>query len=137
MQKLPTFNSQNHEFTYFTVMAVKNASAIQAIENRLNIMTEAVNELIDRLTDKDSNIDLEAFKSIFLSELAALLDQDNEFEFSNRLIDLLRTERASLTDSFGLLDLQFQALTERVSKIESALGYVKVEQTESPTSLNH
>jgi hypothetical protein len=53
MKKLPTFNSENHEFTYFAVIAMKNASAVQAMENRLNVMAEAINELID----KESNVD--------------------------------------------------------------------------------
>ena len=129
MQKLPIFDSAKHEFTYFATIAMKNAMAVQAIENRLNIMTEAVNELIDRLTDKGSNVDLEAFKTTFLSELATLLNQDSEFEFSNSLFDLLGDERANLKDSFKLLELQFQVLAERVSKIESVVKPEKFERS--------
>jgi hypothetical protein len=98
MKKLPTFNSENHEFTYFAVMAVKNANAVQAMENRLNIMAEAINELID----KDSSVDLESFKATFLKELATLLNQKTEFEFSNSLFDLLGTERADLKTALFL-----------------------------------
>ena len=130
MQKLPTFDSAKHEFTYFATIAMKNAMAIQAIENRLNVITEAVNELIDRLADKGSSVDLEAFKETFLSELATLLDQNSEFEFSNSLFDLLGTERADLRDSFKLLELQFQTLAEKVSKIELV---VEPERFEKPS----
>ena len=130
MQKLPTFDSAKHEFTYFATIAMKNAMAIQAIENRLNIMTEAINKLIDRLADKGSSVDLEAFKETFLSELATLLDQNSEFEFSNSLFDLLGTERADLRDSFKLLELQFQTLAEKVSKIELV---VEPERFEKPS----
>ncbi len=117
MDKLPTFNSENHEFTYFVVMAVKNASAVQAMENRLNVITEAINELID----KDSSINLESFKATFLNELATLLNQKTEFDFSNSLFDLLGAERTELKDNFSSLEAQIQTLTERVSKLESAL----------------
>ena len=120
MKKLPTFDVTQHEFTYFATIAMKNAMAIQTIANRLNVMTEAINELID---DDNSSIDLEAFKATFLKELATLLEQDTEFEFSNSLFDLLGTERANLVDSIKLLELQFQELTKRVSKIESTLGH--------------
>lgn len=132
MKKLPTFNSENHEFTYFTVMAVKNANAVQAMENRLNIMAEAINELID----KDSSVDLETFKPTFLKELATLLNQKTEFEFSNSLFDLLGTERADLKTSFTSLELKLQQLTERVSKIESALGHEKIEKTVKPNTFD-
>ena len=132
MQKLPTFNSAKHEFTYFATITMKNAMAVQAIENRLNVMAEAVNELIDKLADKDSNVDLEVFKTTFLSELATLLDQESEFEFSNSLFDLLGTEKTDLKESFKLLEVQFQALIQRVSKIESAFGHEKVEEREKP-----
>jgi len=123
MQKLPTFDSAKYEFTYFATIAMKNVMAVQAIENRLNLMAEVINELIGRLANKDSSVDLETFKVTFLKELATLLDQDSEFEFSNSLFDLLGAERADLRDSF-------QALAKRVSKIESALGHEKVEEGE-------
>jgi predicted nucleic acid-binding Zn-ribbon protein len=100
---------------------MKNAMAIQAMENRLNVMAEAINSLIDL----NPNIDLEAFKATFLKELAALLDQDSEFEFSNSLFDLLGTERTDLQNSFSSLEWQIQVLAEKVSKIESALGHEK------------
>ena len=132
MEKLPTFDSAKHEFTYFATMTMKNAMAVQALENRLNVMTEAINKLIDR----DSNIDLVAFKASFLGELATLLDQEDEFEFSNSLFDLLGTERADLKDSFKLLEVQFQALAQRVSKIESALGHEKVEEGETSNTFD-
>lgn len=132
MQKLPIFDIAKHEFTYFATVTMKNAMAIQAIENRLNIMTEAVNELIDRLIDKDSNVDLETFKATFLKELATLLNQNSEFEFSNSLFDLLGTERTDLKDSIKLLELQFQVLAEKLSKIESVLGHEKVVEGEKP-----
>ena len=129
MQKLPTFDSAKHEFTYFATITMKNAMAVQAMENRLNIIAEAINELIDR----DSSVDLDAFKATFLKELATLLGQKSEFEFSNSLFDLLGTERTDLKDSFKLLELQFQALAEKVSKIESALGQEKIsEEGEKP-----
>ena len=125
MEKLPTFNTAKYEFGYFATIAMKNAMAVQAIENRLNVMTEAINKLIDR----DSNIDLVAFKVSFLGELATLLDQENEFEFSNSLFDLLGTERTDLKECFKLLETQFQVLAQRVSRIESALGHEKVEES--------
>ena len=128
MQKLPTFDIAKHEFTYFATLTMKNAMAIQAIENRLNIIVERINELID----KDSSVDLESFKTTFLKELATLLNQNSEFEFSNSLFDLLGTERTDLKESFRLLELQFQVLAEKVSKIESALGYEKVVEGEKP-----
>ena len=124
MQKLPTFDSAKHEFTYFATIAMKNAIAIQAIENRLNVMAEAINELIDR----DSSADLESFKTTFLKELATLLNQKNEFEFSNSLFDLLGTERTDLKNSVNSLELQLQALAEKVSKTESALGHEKISE---------
>ena len=126
MQKLPTFDAAKHEFTYFATITMKNAMAIQAIENRLNVMTEVINSLID----ENSNVNLESFKETFLKELTTLLDQDTEFEFSNSSFDLLGTERTNLNDNFKLLELQFQELTERISKIESALGHTKIEKTE-------
>jgi hypothetical protein len=132
MKKLPTFDSAKHEFTYFATITMKNAMAVQAIENRLNVMTEAINELID----KNSNVDLEAFKATFLKELATMLNQESEFEFSNSLFDLLGTERANLKDSFRLLELQLQAIAEKVSKIESALDYEKVKQPEKPNTFD-
>lgn len=116
MQKLPTFDSAKHEFTYFATLTMKNAMAVQAMENYLNIIAERINELIDR----DSSVDLETFKATFLNELATLLNQNSEFEFSNSLFDLLGTERTNLKESFKLLELQFQELAEKVSKIESA-----------------
>ncbi|MEG4289960.1 hypothetical protein Q5692_23900 [Microcoleus sp. C2C3] len=128
MQKLPTFNSAKHEFTYFATMTMKNAMAVQAMENRLNVMAEAINALIDR----DSSVDLETFKATFLKELATLLDQESEFEFSNSLFDLLGTERTDLKDSIRLLELQLQTLAERVSKIESALGHEKISEGDKP-----
>jgi hypothetical protein len=124
MDKLPTFDSAKHEFTYFAILTMKNAMAIQAIENRLNIVAEKINELID----KDSSIDLVAFKETFLNQLATLLNQESEFDFSNSLFDLLGTERTDLRDSLKLLEVQFQALVERVSKIESALGHEKIKE---------
>ena len=132
MQKLPTFNSENHEFTYFVVLAVKNANAIQAMENRLNIMTEAINSLID----KDSSIDLESFKATFLKELATLLGQKSEFEFSDSLFNLLGAERTELKDSFRELKLQLQTLTEKVSKMELALGHKKIEGGEKSNTFD-
>ena len=128
MQKLPVFAVTQHEFTYFATMTMKNAASVQAIENRINVMTEAINELIDR----DSSVDLEAFKATFLKELAILLNPKNEFEFSNSLFDLLGTERTDLKECFKLLEVQFLALTERVSKIESALGQEKVTEGDKP-----
>jgi hypothetical protein len=128
MKKLPLFDSAKHEFTYFATIAMKNAMAIQAMENRLNIITEAINELIDKIPT--SGVDLESFKANFLKELATLLDQESEFEFSNSLFDLLGAERSELKDSFSSLELQLQVLAEKVSKIESALGHEKVEETE-------
>jgi hypothetical protein len=124
MKKLATFDSAKHEFTYFAIITMKNTMALQAIENRLNVIAEAINELID----ESPNIDLETFKATFLKELAALLDQNDEFEFSNSLFDLLGTERANLKDSFSSLELQLQVLAEKVSKIESALGHEKNEK---------
>ena len=132
MQKLLTFDSAKHEFTYFATVTMKNAMAVQAIENRLNVMTEAINELIDRLTDKNPSVDLEVFKATFLKELATLLDQKSEFEFSNSLFDLLGAERTDLKNSFKLLEQRFQTLAERVSRIESALGHEKIEKGEKP-----
>ncbi|MEG4362716.1 hypothetical protein QUB09_13005 [Microcoleus sp. C2C6] len=102
--------------------------AVQAMENRLNVMAEAINALIDR----DSSVDLETFKATFLKELATLLDQESEFEFSNSLFDLLGTERTDLKDSIRLLELQLQTLAERVSKIESALGHEKISEGDKP-----
>ncbi len=128
MQKLSTFDSAKHEFTYFATVTMKNVMAVQAMENRLNVMTEAINQLIDR----DSSVDLETFKVIFLKELATLLNQNSEFEFSNSLFDLLGAERADLKDSFKLLELQFQVLAEKLSKIESALGHEKIEKDDKP-----
>ena len=125
MQKLPTFDSAKHEFTYFVIMAMKNAMAIQAIENRLNVMAETINLLID----KNPNVDLEGFKATFLKELATLLNQHSEFEFADSLFDLLGAERTDLKNRFNSLELQLQALIEKVSKIESTLGYEKVEDS--------
>lgn len=119
MQKLPIFQMAKHEFTYFATIAMKNAMAVQAIENRLNIMSEAINTLIDR----DSSIDLEAFKTSFLNELEGLLQKDT----GDTLVGDL-----NLQDRFNLLELQFEALAERVSKIESALGHEKVVEGEKP-----
>ena len=119
MQKLPIFQMAKHEFTYFATIAMKNAMAVQAIENRLNIMSEATNTLIDR----DSSIDLEAFKTSFLNELEGLLQKDT----GDTLVGDL-----NLQDRFNLLELQFEALAERVSKIESALGHEKVVEGEKP-----
>jgi len=132
MQKLPLFDSAKHEFTYFATITMKNAMAIQAMENRLNVMTEAINLLID----ENSSVDLESFKATFLKELATLLDQDSEFEFSNSLFDLLGTERTDLKDSFSSLELQLQVLAEKVSKIESALDHEKVEETEKSNTFD-
>jgi hypothetical protein len=126
MQKLATFDSAKHEFTYFALVTMKNAMAIQAIENRLNCMTEAINLLID----ESSNIDLEAFKATFLKELATLLNQHGEFEFSNSLFDLLGTERADLKNNFSSLELQFQSLAEKMAKIESVLSHSENEKTD-------
>src|SRR4028119_1258324 len=119
MRKLPLFDSAKHEFTYFAVMTMKNAMAIQAIENRLNVMAEAINELID----KDPGVDLESFKATFLKELATLLGQQTEFEFSNSLFDLLGTERTDLKNCLNSLQIQVQAIIEKVSKLESALSH--------------
>jgi hypothetical protein len=126
MEKLPTLNSSNHEFTCFAVLTMKNTVAIQAIESHLNIMAEKINELIDR----GSGIDLEDFKATFLNELATLLNQKTEFEFSNSLFDLLGTERTDLKECVKLLDVESRMLDKRISKIESALGHEKVEEGE-------
>ena len=126
MKKLPTFDSAKQEFTYFAIMAMKNAMAIQAIENRLNVMAETINSLID----ENSNVDLESFKAIFLKELATLLNQKSEFEFSNSLFDLLGAERTELKNNCISLEVQVQALAEKVSKIESELNYEKIEKTD-------
>jgi hypothetical protein len=134
MQKLPLFDSAKHEFTYFATIAMKNAMAIQAMENRLNIITEAINELIDKIPT--SGVDLESFKATFLKELATLLDQESEFEFSNSLFDLLGAERSELKDSLSSLELQLQVLAEKVSKIESALDHEKVEETEKSNTFD-
>lgn len=120
MEKLPTFDSEKHEFTCFALMTMKNAMAIQAFENRISIMAERINELIDR-----DSVDLETFKETFLEELATLLNQKSEFEFSNSLFDLLGTERTDLKECFRLLETEVQVLAEKVSKIESALGHEK------------
>jgi hypothetical protein len=61
MQKLPLFDSAKHEFTYFATITMKNAMAIQAMENRLNVMTEAINLLID----ENSSVDLREFQGDF------------------------------------------------------------------------
>jgi len=132
MQKLPTFDSAKHEFTYFAVITMKNTIALQAIENRLNIMTEAINELID----KSPSVDLETFKETFLKELAELLDKKSEFEFSNSLFDLLGTERANLKDSVSSLELQVQKLTEKVSDLQSQLNRKEEVETETPNRLD-
>jgi hypothetical protein len=132
MQKLPTFDSAKHEFTYFAILTMKNAMAVQAIENHLNVVTETINELIDT----NPSVDLETFKATFLKELATLLNQKSEFEFSNSLFDLLGTERADLKTSFTSLELKFQQLTERVSKIESALSHEKIEETEKSNTFD-
>ena len=132
MQKLPTFDSAKHEFTYFAILAMKNAMATQAIENRLNVMTETINSLIDR----NPSVDLETFKTTFLKELATLLDQDNEFEFSNSLFDLLGAERIELKNSVSSLELQIQVLTEKVSKIESALSHEKIEEAKKSNTFD-
>lgn len=132
MKKLPLFDSEKHEFTYFATIAIKNAMAIQAMENRLNVMAEVINELIDR----EPNINLETFKGNFLKELAELLDQDSEFEFSNNLHDLLRTERTELTAENAILKLQLEALAARVSALETALGYEKPHETEKPNTFD-
>lgn len=127
MQKLPTFDSAKHEFTYFATVTMKNAMAIQAIENCLNVVAERINELIDR----DSSVDLESFKATFLKELATLLNQSDEFEFSDSLFELLGAERTDLKNNFNSLELQLQTLAERVSKIESALGHGKISEPEN------
>jgi hypothetical protein len=132
MQKLPTFDSEKYEFTCLVTATMKNKIAIQAIESCLNVVIETINELIDR----DSSVDLEAFKETLLKELATLLNQKSEFEFSNSLFDLLGTERANLKDSFSSLEFQLQALTERVSKVESVLGYEKVEEGEKSNTFD-
>jgi hypothetical protein len=136
MQKLPLFDSAKHEFTYFATITMKNAMVIQAVENRLNVVTEVINELIDKVSssDEDSSIDLESFKATFLEELATLLNQNSEFEFSNSLFDLLGTERTELRNNFTSLELQIKVLAEKVSKIESAFGHEKVEETEKPNT---
>ena len=132
MEKLSTFDSTKYEFTYFATMTMKNTMAIQAIENHLNVMTEAINELIDQ----NPNVDLESFKATFLKELATLLDQDSEFEFSNSLFDLLGAERTELKNSFSSLELQFQMLAEKVSKIESALSHEKIEEAKKSNTFD-
>lgn len=106
--------------------------AIQAIENRLNVMTEAINSLID----ENPSVDLESFKATFLKELATLLNQNSEFQFSNSLFDLLGTERTDLKECFKLLESQFQALTERISKLESILGREKFEETKKSNTFD-
>ena len=114
MQKLPTFNSAKHEFIYFATIAIKTASRVEAIENRLNIVTERVNELIDR----DPDIDLGAFKANFLSELETLLVQDPECTPEVHSLDI--------QDKLNLLELQFEVLTRKVVKIESTLDRNKM-----------
>jgi hypothetical protein len=104
MQKLPTFDSAQHEFAYFTTITMRNAMIVQALENRLNIMAERINELIDVT---NSGVNSEGFKETFLKELAALLNQNTEFEFSNSLFDLLGTERTDLKECFNSLESQF------------------------------
>lgn len=123
MQKLPAFDSAKYELNCLGTMTAKNIAAIQSIEACLNVVIEAINELID----KDPSIDLKLFKDTLLKELATLLNQNSEFEFSNSLFDLLGTERTDLKNCFSSLELQVQALTERVSRIESelALGHEK------------
>ncbi|NQE35219.1 hypothetical protein [Microcoleus asticus] len=121
MQKLPTFDSAKHEFTYFAVIAMKSAMAVEALENRLNIISEAINELIDR----DSTVDLEAFKASFLTQLTELLDQNSEPE------DFVNSPQTDATDSgdrLRLLELQYELIAQRVAKIEAALGHEKVEE---------
>jgi hypothetical protein len=130
MEKLPTFDVAQHEFTYFATITLKNATAVHVIGNHLNVVTEAINELIDN----NSSVDLEAFKATFLKELATLLDQNTEFEFSNSLFDLLGAERTDLKESFKLLELQFQVLAEKVSNIESVIGYEKLKENENSVS---
>jgi len=125
MQKLPTFDSAKYEFTYFATMTMKNAMAIQAIENRLNVMAEAINSLID----ENSSVDLESFKATFLKELATLLDQKSELEFSDSLFDLLGTERTELRNTVSSLEVQLQVLTEKVLHMETALGHKKIEES--------
>jgi hypothetical protein len=132
MERLPTFDSAKYESTYFAILATKNAMTIQAIESHLSAVIEAVNSLID----KDSSIDLENFKATFLKELAILLNQKTEFDFSNSLFDLLGTERTELRNNCISLEKQVQVLTERVSKIESALGHEKIEETEKSKVLD-
>jgi hypothetical protein len=133
MEKLSTFNVRDYEFGHFATIAIKNAMAIQTIESRLNIMTEAINQLID----DDSSIDMEAFKASFLKELATLLNQNTEFEFSNSLFNLLGIERTELSEKTKLLEIQFQLLIEKISEIESILGQEKIEEDKkSNTSEN-
>jgi|GEM_PF-5090281 len=132
MEKLSTFDSAKHEFTYFALMTTKNAMAIQACENRLNIVAERINELIDR----DSSVDGETFKETFLKELATLLNQTSEFEFSRSLFDLLGAERTDLKDNFKSLEQRFQMLAKKVSKIESALGHEEIEEGQKPNTFN-
>jgi hypothetical protein len=132
MEKLPIFEIAKYEFTHFALTTLKNEMAIHAIEYRLNVITEAINSLID----KDSSVDLDTFKTTFLKELAELLNQKTEFEFSNSLFELLGTERADLKANVSLLELQVQSLTQRVSKMESALGHKKIQEIEKSNSLD-
>jgi hypothetical protein len=132
MKKLSSFNSEEYEFVGLANLTTKNTLAIQAIENCLNVMIETINKLID----VNSNVDLEAFKAILLKELATLLNQKSEFEFSNSLFDLLGAERTELRNTVISLEVQLQALAEKVSKIESALGHEKVEGTEKSTTFD-
>jgi hypothetical protein len=120
MEKLPIFDSEEYEFICLANATMKNELAIQAIENYLNVVIKKINELID----ENSSIDLESFKGTLLKELAALLNQKSEFDFSNSLFDLLGTERAELKNNCISLEKQVQILTERVSKIESAKSEV-------------
>jgi uncharacterized protein YdiU (UPF0061 family) len=126
MEKLPPFDSEKYEFIGLANITMKNTLAIQAIQTALNTLIETINELID----ENPSVDLESFKATLLKELATLLGQKTEFEFSNSLFDLLGTERTDLRNCFISLEQQLHALTERVSQIESALCHEKVEETE-------
>ncbi|MEG4488815.1 hypothetical protein [Microcoleus sp. D2_18a_B4] len=120
MEKLPTFHSEKHEFTYFAICTMKNTMAIQAIERHLNTVAEMFNELIDRgLT----SVDLETFKTQFLSELETALAE---------VIDTTEVHDTDDTDEKVRLDtaeIQLQILSEKVAKLQSVVGSKKFDKS--------
>lgn len=120
MEKLPIFHSERHEFTYFAICTMKNTMAIQAIERHLNTVAERFNELIDRgLT----SVDLETFKTQFLSELETALAE---------VIDTTEVSDTDDTDEKARLDvaeIQLQILNEKVAKLQSVVGSKKFDKS--------